>query len=133
MTTDVALITGAAGGIGRAVVRALADAGITVAAMDARWDHADAATEAVASRRRVHPLVVDVADSRAVEEAVGRVECDLGPIRYLVNAAGVLRTGAVVDVSDDDWATTFAVNSTGVFNVCRAVAARMSRAARASS
>ena len=126
MTDHVAMITGAAGGIGGALVRSLSDAGVRVAALDARWDPLDRETTALAARRRVHPFVVDVADSHAVEEVIGKVEADLGPVRYLVNAAGVLRTGAAVELSDQDWDETFAVNSTGVFNVTRGVARRMS-------
>ncbi len=107
----VALVTGAGGGIGSAVVRALAAEGATVAALDAR------------AARNVRPL--DVTDPAAVEAAVDAVEAELGPVDICVSVAGVLRPAAVVDCTDADWAATFAVNTTGVFHVCRAVARRM--------
>ncbi|WP_367129054.1 2,3-dihydro-2,3-dihydroxybenzoate dehydrogenase [Saccharothrix sp. HUAS TT1] len=122
----VALVTGAAGGIGAAVVRTLAAGGAAVAAVDrdadalagqvARWNADGLAV-------RAHPA--DVSDAARVEEVVAAVERDLGPIDQLVNAAGVLRLGEVVDLGDEDWHTTIAVNTTGVFLVSRAVVRRM--------
>jgi 2,3-dihydro-2,3-dihydroxybenzoate dehydrogenase len=49
----------------------------------------------------------------------------MGPISILVNVAGVLRTGPIVDISDEDWAAVFTVNTNGVFHFCRAAARRM--------
>jgi 2,3-dihydro-2,3-dihydroxybenzoate dehydrogenase len=68
---------------------------------------------------------VDVRDSGAVDTAVSEAEERLGPIDYLVNAAGVLRVNEVRDLSDDDWQLTFDVNTTGTFYVTRAVVNRM--------
>ena len=62
---------------------------------------------------------VDVTDSSAVDGAVA-VERDLGPISIAVNAAGILRTAPAVEVTDTDWAETFAVNAGGVLHVSRA-------------
>jgi 2,3-dihydro-2,3-dihydroxybenzoate dehydrogenase len=109
----VAVVTGAAGGIGAAVVRALERRGAAVAAVDVRTP--DAKT----------PYVVDVRDSRAVDDLVVRVERELGPIDVLVNVAGVMRAGPAVGLSDEDWAAVFDVNATGVFRLCRAVAPGM--------
>jgi 2,3-dihydro-2,3-dihydroxybenzoate dehydrogenase len=109
----VAVVTGAAGGIGAAVVRALERRGAAVAAVDVRAP--DAGT----------PYVVDVRDSRAVDDLVARVERELGPIAVLVNVAGVMRAGPAVGLSDEDWAAVFDVNATGVFRLCRAVAPGM--------
>jgi 2,3-dihydro-2,3-dihydroxybenzoate dehydrogenase len=67
----------------------------------------------------------DVRDPAAVAAVVDRVETELGPIGILVNVAGVLRTGPALDISDDDWAAVFAVNTSGVFHACRAVGRRM--------
>ena len=121
-----ALVTGAAGGIGAAVVRALAERGAAVAAVD---------RDEAALKPRVAALVLDglnveafpadVTDSAQVAAAVDEVERRLGPIDHLVNAAGVLRLGPVRTFSDEDWAATFAVNATGVFQVSRAVVDRM--------
>lgn len=53
------------------------------------------------------------------------MEQDLGPIRVLVSVAGVLRMGAVIELSDEDWDTVLSINATGVFHICRAVARHM--------
>lgn len=126
MTNPTAVVTGAAGGIGGAVVRALAAAGVPVAAFDARGDALQELARplrAAGHRISVHP--VDVTCSREVDAAVDRVEREDGPIGSLVNAAGVLRLAEAVDLSDQEWRTTFAVNADGVFHVSRAVARRM--------
>jgi 2,3-dihydro-2,3-dihydroxybenzoate dehydrogenase len=112
-----ALVTGAAGGIGRAVVADLAARGYTVAALDR--------TITSAPHDRVLPLTADVADPAAVDAAVERAEDELGPVTALVCAAGVLRTGPVLETSDDDWRACLDVNATGVFATCRAVGRRM--------
>jgi 2,3-dihydro-2,3-dihydroxybenzoate dehydrogenase len=68
---------------------------------------------------------VDVADPRGVDRAVAAVEDSLGAIDHLVNAAGVLRLGGVVSISDEDWRQVFSVNVDGVFYLSRAVLRRM--------
>nr|WP_084144865.1 2,3-dihydro-2,3-dihydroxybenzoate dehydrogenase [Amycolatopsis jejuensis] len=74
---------------------------------------------------RVVPFVADVSDAAAVARVVEDVERELGPIGIGVSVAGVLRPGSVCDTSDEDWASTFAVNATGVFTVLREIARRM--------
>ncbi|MDX6805095.1 2,3-dihydro-2,3-dihydroxybenzoate dehydrogenase [Terrihabitans rhizophilus] len=116
----IALVTGAAGGIGQAVVRSLHAEGVLVAAFDVDGD----AVEALAAGLPLGTVVgraLDVSDSGAVEAAVARVESGLGPIDLLVNGAGVLSTTRVVDTDDAEWARVFSVNTLGVFNVSRAV------------
>ncbi|MFJ1708175.1 2,3-dihydro-2,3-dihydroxybenzoate dehydrogenase [Kitasatospora sp. NPDC088346] len=127
---EVALVTGAGRGIGAAVVRALAARGATVAAVDLD----PAGVEALAAEHpgAVHAHPADVSDAAAVEALVERVEGELGPLTVLVNVAGILRTARAVDLSDEDWAATFAVNASGVFHVSRAVAGRMAGRGRGS-
>jgi 2,3-dihydro-2,3-dihydroxybenzoate dehydrogenase len=110
----IAVVTGAGRGIGKAVADALQKAGATVAALDI---HFDSAADT--------PFVVDVADSIAVNSAISAVENQLGDIDYLVSVAGILRMGSLLECSDEDWQRTFSVNTTGAFNVCRAVGRRM--------
>ncbi len=105
----VALVTGAGRGIGAAVASALAAAGAVVADVDLKG----AAYQA------------DVSEVDSVAEVVDQVERTLGPIGILANVAGVLRTGRILDTTDEDWRRTFAVNTDGVFHVSRAVAKRM--------
>lgn len=110
----VAVVTGAARGIGKAVADALQHAGAKVAALDI----------AFTSNER-QQFLVDVADSSAVNKTISAVEHQLGDIDYLVNVAGTLHLGSLLECSDEDWQRTFAVNTTGAFNVCRAVGRRM--------
>jgi 2,3-dihydro-2,3-dihydroxybenzoate dehydrogenase len=112
----LALVTGAAGGIGEAVARLLAERGARVAATAAKLR---------SDGLPVTEFAADVTSSSAVERLVDDVESRLGPVRHLVNAAGVLRLGQAHTLSDQDWNTTFAVNATGVFHVSRAVVNRM--------
>lgn len=129
--SSVALVTGAAQGIGAAVAGVLAGAGAHVAAVDRNADAlATVVTKLEAEGVSVRGYTVDVRDSEAVDGLVRRVEEELGPIGILVNAAGVLRTGRVVELSDRQWSETFSVNADGVFHMSRAVARRMMRRRR---
>lgn len=118
------LVTGAASGIGAAVVRALLAQGARVAAFDV--DEAGLESlRAHAAPGRLHLAKVDVGDSAAVTNAVTDAETAIGPLDKLACVAGVLQMGRIVDLSDEQWAHPFAVNATGTFNVCRAVARGM--------
>ncbi|MFB8775923.1 2,3-dihydro-2,3-dihydroxybenzoate dehydrogenase [Streptomyces broussonetiae] len=116
----LALVTGAARGIGAAVVTALAARGARVLATDL---DGDAVGELTAER--VTARALDVTDGAAVEEAIDEAERTLGPLDIAVNVAGVLRGTRVVDLGDADWAASFAVNTTGVLHVSRGAARRM--------
>ncbi|KJS54436.1 2,3-dihydroxybenzoate-2,3-dehydrogenase [Streptomyces rubellomurinus subsp. indigoferus] len=118
----VAMVTGAGQGIGAAVARALAAEGAVVAAVDRNPGPLAALA---ADSPAVRPYALDVTDSQAVDETVDLIERQLGPLAVLVNVAGILRTAPVVELADEDWAETFAVNATGVFHASRAVGRRM--------
>jgi 2,3-dihydro-2,3-dihydroxybenzoate dehydrogenase len=129
--STLALVTGAGQGIGAAVAGVLAGAGAHVAAVDRNAETlATVVTKLEAEGESARGYVLDVSDSEAVDELVRRVEDELGPIGILVNAAGVLHTGRVVDLSDRQWSETFSVNAGGVFHMSRAVARRMIRRRR---
>ncbi|WP_236830449.1 2,3-dihydro-2,3-dihydroxybenzoate dehydrogenase [Blastococcus sp. KM273128] len=112
----VALVTGAAGGIGGAVVRELVARGARVVAADAGR---------TAGRELAGSFAVDVQDAAGVEAMVGEIEERIGPVGILVNVAGVLRAGPLLTMAEDDWAAMLGVNVTGVLTVSRAVARRM--------
>ncbi|MEV6751564.1 2,3-dihydro-2,3-dihydroxybenzoate dehydrogenase [Streptomyces sp. NPDC051214] len=122
----VALVTGAGRGIGQAVARALAERGARVVAADRS---PDVKQQDVAARPagggRVTGMVLDVTDAAAVDAAFEEVERTVGPLDILVNVAGILRPAPVVELTDTDWAETFAVNTNGVFHTSRAAARRM--------
>lgn len=131
----VAIVTGAAHGIGRAICAELAREGATVWACDVREDELEV-TRAAADAVRRGPgqtAVVDVRDASAVAAFVARVEAAAGRIDVLVNTAGgvsgqVMRP--VEEVSDEAWREIFAVNLDGAFHFTRAVAPTMKRAER---
>ena len=98
-----AVITGGASGIGRASADRLAQDGITVVTLDVSGD-AD--------------VRADVTDPAAVGAAIEAI----GPVDILVNSAGIVGPNKLLwEVSDQEWAATFAVNVTGTFHMCRAV------------
>ncbi|MDX3340613.1 2,3-dihydro-2,3-dihydroxybenzoate dehydrogenase [Streptomyces sp. ME02-6979.5a] len=130
------LVTGAAQGIGAAVADLLATLGARVAATDralpgieaqaAEWTRTqEKLPDGERSAGSLDPYVMDVTDRGSVESTVARVERQLGPVDVLVNVAGILRTGPAAVLSAQDWADTFAVNTTGVFHVSQAVAPLM--------
>jgi NAD(P)-dependent dehydrogenase (short-subunit alcohol dehydrogenase family) len=120
----VVLLTGASGGIGRALVGRLTSAGATVAALDR-----DQTVRRLASSGsgipRVHPLVVDLSDTAALEAAVDHAVDVLGPIDILINNAGVMHKKPLAEHTLDDWNEEMAVNARAPFLLCRAVVPSM--------
>lgn len=126
MGGGTALVTGAAGGIGHAVVRAVAARGVTVAAVDrdvARLH--ETVAKATADGLDVRAFPTDVSDRADVTRLVDAVETQVGAIDHLVNAAGVLRLGSVTDLDPADVRETLAVNTEGVLYISQEVARRM--------
>ncbi|WP_156759069.1 SDR family oxidoreductase [Microbacterium karelineae] len=104
------VVTGAAGGIGRAVVAELAAAGLVVAAIDRILPDAAGG---------VLPLVADVSDENALEGAVDRARQELGPLSAAVSVAGIFRAAPVFETSIDDLAELVRVNAGGVLALAR--------------
>jgi 3-oxoacyl-[acyl-carrier protein] reductase len=110
----VAIVTGAAQGIGAATARRLAAEGATVIA----WDLQPASTPAAAG---VIPCAVDVADEGAVARGVEQALAQHGKIDILVNNAGVIRDAFAESLELEAWEQVLRVNLTGTFLPCRAV------------
>lgn len=118
----VAFVTGAAGGIGKDIVKELVRAGVKVAAVD-REESSLSKLRDIGEGVQVYPL--DITNEQAIESIVSLVEEGLGPIDMLVNVAGMLHLDKVETMKKSDWDETFAVNSTGVFLVSRVVSQKM--------
>ena len=117
----VAVVTGAASGLGAGIAAALTKRGWLVAGLDLR-----------PSPSVDLGLEVDVTDAAAVDACVARVEEELGPVDALVTAAGIYEMLPVEDVDDARWERMLTVNLSGTANACAAVVARMAGRSRGS-
>ncbi|WP_405656619.1 SDR family oxidoreductase [Streptomyces sp. RK9] len=122
-----AVVTGAAGGIGSAIVLALARAGAQVVAVDRAAPGRLRERVPADLRPLVRERTADVADREAAGELLDETERSLGPVGLLVSAAGVLRHGPAADCTDQDWHALLHANATGVFVWAGAAAERMTR------
>ncbi|MBB4265308.1 3-oxoacyl-[acyl-carrier-protein] reductase [Roseospira visakhapatnamensis] len=114
-----ALVTGASGGIGGAIARALHAQGATVALSGTRRPALETLAEAMGGRAHVVPC--DLSDAAAVTALVGEAEAALGTgLDILVNNAGLTRDGLALRMRDDDWSVVQEVNLTAAFRLSRA-------------
>jgi NAD(P)-dependent dehydrogenase (short-subunit alcohol dehydrogenase family) len=118
VSARVAVVTGAASGIGLGIARQLASDGHAVALLDLDGEAAqDAAKELTTGGRRATGYGVDVADRGALESVYGMVRRDLGPITIVVTSAGIEAFDPAIDITTETWDRIIAVNLTGTF-VC---------------
>lgn len=126
MTLDegVALVTGGAGGLGRAIAAKLVDQGVRVLIADEdRAGGERVAAELGEARARAH--CTDVTDSRQADAAVHAAVEAFGRVTILINCAGRDLRKSIVEMADDQWRTTVALNLTGAFYCARAAARQM--------
>ena len=122
----VAVVTGAASGIGLEVCRALGAAGAWVHLLDRDADGLAAAAEGLAAQGvACSTHVADVTDPTAMTEAADALAAARGRIDVLVNSAGIARLHTALDAADDDWRHVLDVNVNGTFWACRAFGRHM--------
>jgi 3-oxoacyl-[acyl-carrier protein] reductase len=122
----VAIVTGAARGIGAATAKRLARDGMAVAVLDLKSsDGEDTAAAIIDTGGRAIAVGADVSESDAVEPAVSEVTERLGAPTVLVNNAGVIRDNLLFKMSEDDWDTVLGVHLRGAFLMSRAVQSHM--------
>lgn len=128
----VAVVTGGAQGLGRAMVNRLAEAGASVLILDLKADQAEAAAQEVArtTGSRVISAAVDVTDTASVVAAADRAVAELGGLDVWVNNAGLYPNVPLLDVDERDWDKVMDVNLRGVFVGSREAARRMIAAGR---
>jgi gluconate 5-dehydrogenase len=118
----VALITGASGGIGRAIAQGLAEAGASVALSSrTQADLLRNAEEIQASGARAEVFPADVARVAEIQALVRNVIVRMGQIDILVNVAGVNRRGPSTEITENDWDTVLNLNLKGLFFTSQAV------------
>ena len=122
----VAIVTGAARGIGAATARRLATDGMAVGILDLDVGSCTATVAAITNAGgRAIAVGADVSKDDQVEAAVGTVAAELGPPTVLVNNAGVLRDNLLFKMSEDDWDTVLNVHLRGAFLMSRSVQKHM--------
>ena len=127
-----ALVTGAAGGIGRAVVLALESAGAVVTATDLPGQGLQSLAAERGGPPARHVSVLDVADPEAITGAVRRVLEERGHLDILVNAAGISARQPALEATVEDWERVQSVNLRGTFFTCQQAARAMVAAGRGS-
>jgi 3-oxoacyl-[acyl-carrier protein] reductase len=126
LTGKNALITGASGGIGGAIAKALHAAGATVALSGTRVEPLEALAAELGSR--AHVLPCNLSDKDAVEALPKAAAAAMGSVDILVNNAGITRDQLFMRMSDDEWSSVLEVNLTSTMRLCRGVMRGMMKA-----
>jgi len=125
---QVAIITGAARGIGRSITLALVGEGAKVVPVDVDREALQNLRAEVEKRGgQALPVACDISKSSDVERMVEEVLKAFGRIDLLVNNAGIIRRGTIETVTEEDWDRVIAINLKGTFNCCKAVVGPMKR------
>ena len=126
LTGKTALVTGASGGIGGAIARALHGAGATVGLSGTRVDPLEALAAELGAR--AHVLPCNLSDAEAVEALPKQAIEAMGGVDILVNNAGITRDQIFMRMSDEDWQSVLDVNLTSTMRLCRGVMRPMMKA-----
>mgnify|MGYP000035338759 CR=1 FL=1 len=122
LSGQVALVTGAARGLGRTIAEALARCGARLACIDINTDLLSDTIAAIRSLgAEAQPWACDVTDSERVSQVVDEVVKHFGQLDILVNNAGITRDGLLIRMKDDQWDAVLNINLKGTFLCCKAV------------
>ncbi len=125
----VAIVTGAARGIGAAIAHRLAADGLSVGVVDLdEQGSRRTAKEIIENGGRAIPIGADVADERAASDAVQQTAAELGPVTVLINSAGIIRDNLIFKMSTSDWDSVMDVHLRGAFLMTRAAQTHMTQA-----
>ncbi len=129
LANQIAVVTGAGRGIGRAIALKYAQAGAAVVVVSRTQENSEkVAAEIRALGRQAWAHAVDVAEATAVNAAAEKILADCGKVDVLVNNAGVTRDGLLMRMSDADWDTVLNTNLKGAFLVTKAFSRAMIKA-----
>ncbi|PIU83761.1 MAG: 3-oxoacyl-ACP reductase [Elusimicrobia bacterium CG06_land_8_20_14_3_00_38_11] len=120
----VAIITGGAQGIGRAIAEKLADEGAKIVIADVMEEAAKKTADEISNNKNVAALSlkVDVSSSQETEQMIKKTVEKFGKIDIIINNAGITRDNLLIRMSDDEWDKVLAINLKGVFNCSKAAA-----------
>jgi 3-oxoacyl-[acyl-carrier protein] reductase len=128
---QVALVTGGARGIGKAISEHLHEAGAQIAVCDVNLEGSQAlAAELSKKGAQARGYLCDVSNSQGADACIEQVVKDFGRLDVLINNAGITRDGLVLRMTDDQWQKVIQINLTGTFNMTRAAAKVMLKARR---
>jgi 3-oxoacyl-[acyl-carrier protein] reductase len=128
LSGQIALVTGATRGIGKAIALALARAGATVIGTATTDDGAASIATYLNEAGRGHGIRMDVTDAVATDAALAKIEKDIGAITILVNNAGITRDNLLLRMKDDEWDAIMATNLKPAFRLAKAVLRGMMKA-----
>jgi len=114
----IALVTGGTRGIGEAISIALKEAGFSVVA---NYAGNDEVANAFSKKNGIPVYKFDVSDFNACQDAIKKIEAEVGPIEVLINNAGITRDGTLQKMSYEQWNAVIQTNLASCFNMCRAV------------
>ena len=126
LTGKTALVTGASGGIGAAIAKALHGAGATLAISGTRIEPLEALAAELGDR--VHVLPCNLSDAAAVEALPKQAAEAMGSVDILVNNAGITKDNLFMRMSDEEWASVLDVNLTATMRLCKGVVRSMMKA-----
>lgn len=126
LTGKNALVTGASGGIGGAIAKALHGAGATVTLSGTRQGPLDELAAELGER--VHVLTCNLSDAAEVEALPGKAADLMGSVDILVNNAGITKDQLFMRMSNDDWAQVLEINLTSTMRLCKGVIRGMMKA-----